>query len=418
MRIAFIVSHFPSLSQTFVLNQVVGLIEQGHSVDIYAETASETDTKLHHDVVKYKLLDHTYYFNRPKQRIAEVTKGGCIVFLETIKSFRFLQRVLEYTRWDKEDALFSRLKFIYLAKEFMNKPEYDVIHCHFGPNGSKGTVVKKMFYPDSLLATTFHGYDLTKYLSSGKNPYRQLFESGDLFLPISEHWKKHLIELGCSPEKIQTHHMGVNVERFAVSTPVDNKKRLKLITIARLSEKKGIEYGIRAVHQLKKSHLDADDIEYSIVGEGPLRPNLQVLIEELDLTQTVKLLGWRQQQEIVELLGQSQILLAPSITAADGDQEGIPVVLMEAMAMGIPVVSTLHSGIPELVKDGSSGFLVPERDVKIMAEKLALLANSSTLRTEMGLAGRKYVEDNFNVHKLNYRLSELFKQTSAQKASG
>ena len=369
---------------------------------------------MHQDVVQYKLLDSTYYFNRPDRRNIEVLKGCWIVFIESLKNTKFLQLTLKYSQRKKESSLLSQLKFIYLAKEFTNKPKYDVIHCHFGPNGNKGTIVKKMFYPDSVLATTFHGYDLTKYLDSGKNPYRQLFESGDLFLPISEHWKQHLIELGCSADKIQTHHMGVDVDRFAVSQPV-NRKSLKLITIARLSEKKGIEYGIRAVHQLKESHLDADDIEYSIVGEGPLRSELQALIKKLDLTQTVKLLGWRQQQEIVELLAQSQILLAPSVTAADGDQEGIPVVLMEAMAMGIPVVSTLHSGIPELVKEGSSGFLVPERDVEDMTEKLALLANSSALRTEMGLAGRKYVEENFNVHKLNYQLSELFKHTSSQK---
>ena len=408
MKIAYIVSCFPSLSQTFILSQITGLIEQGHTVDIYAETSNKNDTKVHQDVIGYNLLDSTYYFNRPKHRSIEIIKALWITFLESAKNIRFLQLVLEYSRCEEREA-FSRPKIVYIAKEFINKSEYDVIQCHFGPNGTKGALVKKMFSPNSILATTFHGYDLTKHVSSEKNPYSRLFEVGDIFLPISEHWKQHLINLGCNPDKIQTHHMGVNVDRFALAQPSLPKKSIRIITIARLSEKKGIEYGIRAVQKLKSACPDIK-LEYLIVGEGPLRKTLQALIEELDLDQDISLLGWRQQQEIVDLLSQSQILLAPSITASDGDQEGIPVVLMEAMAMGLPVVSTWHSGIPELVKDGSSGFLVPEKDVEATAEKLALLVNKPTLRTEMGLKGRKYVKENFNVHALNCQLSNLFQK--------
>lgn len=410
MRIAFIVSRFPSLSQTFILNQITGLIDQGHTVDIYAESASRADTKVHKDVVEYALFDSTYYFNRPKRRSVEILKGLWITFLESVKSAKFLRLILEYSQHENERFSISRLKFVYLAKEFVDKSTYDVIQCHFGPNGIKGAMIKALFCPNSTLVTTFHGYDLTKHLSSGNNPYCYLFEVGDLFLPISEHWKRHLIDLGCSPDKIKTHHMGVNVNRFILAQPPLSEKSIRLITIARLSEKKGIEYGIRAVQKLK-SICPNINLEYLIVGEGPLKPTLQALIEELDLEQNVSLLGWRQQHEIVDLLSQSQILLAHSITASDGDQEGIPVVLMEAMAMGLPVVSTWHSGIPELIKDGSSGFLVPEKDVEATARKLALLIDKPALRTEMGVEGRKYVEEKFNAHTLNYQLSDLFQKS-------
>ena len=409
MRIAFIVNCFPSLSQTFILSQITGLIDQGHTVDIYAET-TKNDTKVHQDVIDYNLLDSTYYFNRPGRRSVEIIKALWIILLKSAENIKFLQLVLEYSKCKEREALPSRLKVIYIAKEFIDKPEYDVIQCHFGPNGTKGALVKKMFFPNSILATTFHGYELTKYLSSERNLYSRLFEMGDLFLPISEHWKRHLINLGCSPDKIQTHHMGVNIDRFTLAQQQPSEKSIRLITIARLSEKKGIEYGIRAVQKLK-SGCPNIKFEYLIVGEGPLRPILQALIEELDLEHDISLLGWRQQQAIVDLLSQSQILLAHSVTASDGDQEGIPVVLMEAMAMGLPVVSTWHSGIPELVKDGISGFLVPEKDVEATAKKLALLINSSALRTEMGLEGRKYVKENFNVHTLNYQLSDLFQKS-------
>ena len=110
----------------------------------------------------------------------------------------------------------------------------------------------------------------------------------------------------------------------------------------------------------------------------------------------------------MKILSNSDILLAPSITAHDKDQEGIPVVLMETMAMGLPIISTLHSGIPELVQDGISGYLVPERDVDALAEKLNYLIEHPELWSEMGKAGRAFVEENFNIDKLNDRLVEIF----------
>lgn len=409
MRIAYIVSCFPSLSQTFILNQITGLIDQGHVVDVYADSTSKTDTKVHQDVLDYNLLDSTYYFSRPEHRIAEVLKGILIVLVESARNTKFLRLALQYSRYGGKEASLSKLKYIYIAKELIDKPRYDVIHCHFGPNGIKGAMIKKMLFPTTTLVTAFHGYDLTRHLSSENNLYSQLFKMGDFFLPISEHWKQYLIDLGCDPRKIKVHHMGVDVSRFTVSQHVAFEKNIRLLTIARLCEKKGVEYSIRAVKKIKAicPHVE---FEYLIIGEGPLRPVLQKLIEELGLEQNVKLLGWRRQDEIVALLSQSQILLAHSITATDGDQEGIPVVLMEAMAIGLPVVSTWHSGIPELVMDGSSGFLVPEKDVEAMAEKLMLLINEPTLRTEMGLEGRKYVKENFNVHALNHQLSGLFQE--------
>ncbi|MEM9089718.1 MAG: glycosyltransferase [Cyanobacteria bacterium P01_F01_bin.53] len=423
MRIAYIVKYFPSLSETFVLNQITGLIDEGHTVDVYAESPSKNDTKIHQDVIDYGLERSTYYFNPPAVASKRVLQGVWITLTESFRDIGFLNAAIKYFKDDRKTARLSLWRFIFMAKAFVNKPTYDVVHAHFGPNGVKGALLKDLFFAESTLVTTFHGYDLTKYLSAGSSstatrsseatPYRQLFNAGDLFLPISDYWKQSLIKLGCPPQKIKIHRMGVDVERFAIAQQPTSKQTVQILTIARLCEKKGVEYGIRAIRKLKDQGLD---IAYSIVGEGPLKPSLQALIEDLELSQDVTLLGWRQQHEVVELLSQSQILLAPSITASDGDKEGIPVVLMEAMAMGLPVVSTQHSGIPELVEDGTAGFLVPEKAVEATAEKLTILAKSSELRSEMGLNGRKYVEANFNVHALNRQLAVLFESLIASSA--
>jgi len=134
---------------------------------------------------------------------------------------------------------------------------------------------------------------------------------------------------------------------------------------------------------------------------------LEALITELNVTNKVHLLGWRQRDEVIETLNQSHIFLAPSVTACNGDQEGIPVAIMEAMAMGMPVVSTLHSGIPELVENGISGILVPERDVDRLSEALADLINHPESWTAMGKAGRENISLNFHIEKLNDQLVEV-----------
>jgi len=132
------------------------------------------------------------------------------------------------------------------------------------------------------------------------------------------------------------------------------------------------------------------------------------LIERLNIGNKVRLLGWKQQEEIIELMKNTDIVIAPSVVSEDGDEEGIPVVLMEALAQGMPVLSTQHSGIPELVQDGESGFLVPERNVNALAEKLAYLVKHPEIWSAMGQAGREYVEKCYNIDTLNDKLVDLY----------
>ena len=124
----------------------------------------------------------------------------------------------------------------------------------------------------------------------------------------------------------------------------------------------------------------------------------------------IKLLGWKTQAEVADLLKASDILLAPSVTTENGEEEGIPGVIMEAFAQGLPVVSTYHAGIPEVVKDGESGFLVAERDVDALAERLERLIEHPELRFAMGQNGRRFVEEHYDVDKLNDRLVRIYQQ--------
>ena len=157
------------------------------------------------------------------------------------------------------------------------------------------------------------------------------------------------------------------------------------MSTGRLVEKKGLEYSIRAITRIMQHH---PNIRYTIIGDGSLKPDLQQLIEELALSQQVSLLGWRKQEEVIKILDRSQILVAPSVTAADGNQDAPVNTLKEAMAMGLPVIGTLHGGIPELIEDAVSGFLVPERNPEAISEKLSYLIEHPEIWVSMGQAGR------------------------------
>ncbi|MDY7080774.1 MAG: glycosyltransferase [Chloroflexota bacterium] len=413
MKIAFIVNAFPILSETFILNQITGLIDRGHEVDIYAVHFQDQPV-VHADVERYDLLDRTFYRGTvsqrmPANRFLRLAKTIGLIITSFHKNPLPLLRSLNVFKFGREAA---SLSLFYQVLPFLDKDltRYDIVHCHFGPNGNLAARLKGIGVIKGKVITTFHsGFDLAMYLMrKGDHAYDHLFEMGDLFLPISERWKEQLIRLGCDEQKIVVHRMGVDTSKLVLSPqqPGDDGK-LCVLTIARLVEKKGVQYGIQAVAKALKKY---PHIEYRIAGDGPLREELESLVEALGVANNVILLGWKRQEEIIELIQDVDLLLAPSVTSVDGDQEGIPVVLMEALARGLPVLSTQHSGIPELVQDGVSGFLVPERDVDALTEKLEHLVEHPEMWSEMGQAGRDYVERHYDIHALNDKLVQLYQR--------
>jgi colanic acid/amylovoran biosynthesis glycosyltransferase len=216
------------------------------------------------------------------------------------------------------------------------------------------------------------------------------------------------VRLGCDPQKLIVHRLGAEVKTASLlPTGPRRDGKVIILTIARLVEKKGVGYGIQAVAKVLKRH---PAIEYKIVGDGPLRNSLQRLIESLGAGENIKLVGWKDQAEIAQLLEKSDVLLAPSITPESGDEEGTPVVIMEAFAQGVPVVSTYHAGIPEVVKDGKSGFLVAERDIDALAHKLEKSLEDPQLRLTMGRSGRAFVEEEYDIERLNDHLVRIYRQ--------
>ncbi len=268
---------------------------------------------------------------------------------------------------------------------------YDIIHCQFGTFALEGMVLRDIGAIKGKLITTFRGYDISYFVKEhGEEVYKPLFAKGEFFLANCEYFRKRAIKLGCDQKKIVVHGSGIDCSQFPFKARhTDSDKKIRIATIGRLVEKKGIEYSIHALAKVAKIY---SNIEYNIIGDGVLKENLQQLIYDLNLADKVKLVGWKNRPEIIDILEQSHIFIAVSVTAKDGNQDAPVNTLKEAMAMGLPVIATLHGGIPELVKDEISGFLVPERNADAIAEKLTYLIEHPEIWLSMGQAGRAYVE--------------------------
>lgn len=379
MKIAIVAGAFPALSETFVLNQVTGLLDRGHDVRVFAEEARQ-DARTHEDVARYDLLSRTTYW-----------PSGVGAMLRLARSPRKLAR-----------AVASRNADVALGATYVG--EFDAILCHFGHVGERVRALRDAGVIDGPLAVIFHAYDVTVLLrEQGEDYYERLFDQAELLLPISEAWRARLIELGAPADRIAVHHMGIDTTRFEFA-PRDRApdEPTRLVTIARLVEKKGISDAIQAVAAARRRF--GTRLELDIVGDGPLRGELEALAQRCEVDDVVRFLGWRTQDEIAATLQESHILIQPSVTAANGDMEGIPVGIMEAMASGMPVVSTYHSGIPELVEDRVSGRLVPERDAGALAVALRELADDPGQWAALGAAGRAKVVAEFDVDTLNDKL--------------
>ena len=408
MKIAFIVGTFPALSVSFIINQIKGLIDRGHEVDIYAlDGAPEDTSKVHPIVEEYRLLERTYYPpTKPKNSLLRRLKTFGLLLANLPKNPWVLCQLFDVTRFGKEAR---RQILFYRAMPFLRRESYDIIHCQFGLFGIIALALRQIGLIEGKLITGFRGYDISRYLQKrGDGVYDELFKQGDFFIANCEFFRQRAIKLGCEEEKIVVLGSGIDCSKFAFTPrhfPSDG--RVRIATTGRLVEKKGIEYGIRAIAYLAEA---CPNIEYNIIGDGPLKEHFQKLIAELNVGHIIKLVGWKQQEELIEILDNSHILIAPSVTAADGNQDAPVNTLKEAMAMGLPVIGTLHGGIPELIEDGISGFLVPERDAEAIADKVLYLIEHPEIWTDMGASGRKRVEQKYDMNKLNERLVDIYQQ--------
>jgi colanic acid/amylovoran biosynthesis glycosyltransferase len=400
LRIAFLVNGFPDGSETFIRGQAEGLVRDGHRVDMYLGNTPRSAAAVGRVQAAAAAMGVRVHHAPPGgwQRL-RAAAGGALR----------LSRLLALGPRDAglRDLLGGRrVHSLKLAVTVAGTDgDYDAIVAHYGQNGIRGELLRRAGLLHGRLFTAFHGYDIAKPGDDGKaGLYRSLFTAPDSWLlPVSAHWAQRLTAWGADPARVVVHRMGVDCERFRFVARRDCTGP-RLVSVGRLVEKKGFEYAIRAVARLGPM---LPGLRYDIVGDGPLAERLQTLAEAIGAGAWVRFRGWRSNSEVAETLARADALLAPSVTAANGDQEGIPVSLMEAMASGVPVISTSHSGIPELVRNGETGLLAAEGDVDGLVACVLRLMDEPGLSARLAHNGRAWVEQTHDVTKLNRMLARL-----------
>jgi len=320
-----------------------------------------------------------------------------------------------YTLFNKSWNMLFNFYPYFVFSLIKDKPSF--IHAHFGPSGYNFLILKKIFRLSVIIS--FYGYDLSflpvqypKWLIR----YKKLFQEGELFLVEGSYMKKCLLELGCPKEKIIVQHLGVDLDQIKfVPRKLDEDEEIKILISSSFREKKGIPYAVEAFGRVKQTYPNLK-LKLTIIGdsggsreEEEEKEKIFNMIQKYNLRDCVNILGYQVYSIFLRELYKHHIFLHPSVHASDNDTEGgVPVSIIEASASGMPILSTTHCDIPEVVINEESGYLVSEKDVDALVEKLEFLILNSDLWRNMGLCGREHIRKNYNIKEQVRKLEKIY----------
>ena len=409
LRVGYIMSRFPKLTETFVLFEMSAVERQGVEIRLFP-LLRQREATMHSEAAPYVaratylpfvsgavLASQWHFLRRSPRRYLGTFRamlGG------TWRSPNFLLGGI---------GIFPKVAH---AARLMERDGVDHVHCHFATHPAlAGWIVHRLVgIPYSFTA---HGSDL----HVDRTMLCQKVSEAAFTVTISDD-NRAVFERECGGpiDTLEVIHCGVDTSVFhPIPRVADGAAPLEILSIGTLHEVKGQTHLVEACRR-----LSADGVPFRcrFVGEGPDRPALDRQVAAAGLTDRVEFLGRRTRAEVATLIGTSDVLVAPSVPTRGGKREGIPVVLMEAMSAGLPVVASALSGIPELVVDGSSGLTVPPGDAAAIAAALRRLHDDPELRIRLGIAARERVLAEFDVDRNAVRLVERFAAVAAQGSAG
>lgn len=380
IRVAHLCKAFSKRSETFVYDYVTELERQG--VDDH--------------VVASKRVNHD---ERPFEKV------DVVPWPAVWNPRRIGERLLEVLGVD--GVLDSSWRARWLgADDVLRALDPDVLHAHFGRPGVKAVPLAEAL--GTPLVVTFYGYDISQLprQKRWREAYEEIWRTARVITVLSEDMKRRAVRVGAPPEKVHVVHLARDLADFSYRSPTGPVS--DLITVGRLTEKKGHLDAIQAVERVRQ---DGTDLRLRIVGDGPQRDELERYIRSHALQDTVKLLGTRPNAEVAQLLRDADAFLLCSKTAASGDREGTPTVLIEAQAVGLPCVATTHAGIPEMIPESNHRLLAPEGDVDAIAESIRTLRDcSEDERRQLAEAGRAKIEASFCLETEVEKLRRLYRR--------
>ncbi|TMJ19493.1 MAG: glycosyltransferase [Alphaproteobacteria bacterium] len=288
-----------------------------------------------------------------------------------------------------------------------------LVHAHFGTDGVLALpLARRLGVP---LVTTLRGFEMSRrrLLTSGRLSWMRyalgrsrLMREGALFLTVSASLRERALLQGFPVDRTHVHYNGVDLVRFGARREDDGET---VLHVGRLVEKKGTAILLRAFAKVRSGTL-------VIIGEGPLRTGLERLSRDLGLVGRVHFLGSQPPEAVARWMRRAALLAAPSLTAPNGDCEGLPNVVVEAAAAALPVIGSAHAGIPEAVSDGETGFIVPEGAEEPLTARMTTLLGDAALRGRMGAAGRALARERFDLVQQTRRLERRYEELTSISA--
>lgn len=289
----------------------------------------------------------------------------------------------------------------------------DLVHAHFGNHAWR--VSRAVTQHGLPLIASFYGLDVTyvpRRNRRWRDRYRELFDRAAAVLVLGPWMTERLVELDCPREKLRIHHLGIAVDQVPFESPRPPGDTFRVLVAAAFREKKGIPDAVRAVARIRGQRTD---VSLTIVGDDPdartgrERDRIQEAIRDSGLGERVRVLPKMHRPELLRLARDHDVLLAPSRTAADGDAEGTPMILADMAAVGIPIVTTRHADIPEVIPPGVAGLVVAEGDLEALADALEQIRRDPASAAVRAHAARAWVEDRFSGEKQAVRLADIYR---------
>jgi colanic acid/amylovoran biosynthesis glycosyltransferase len=398
LRLAQIVSRFPMVTETFVLYELEAMEKLGVTVELYS-LLRERPKVVHPEAEKWVKRAHYLAFLSPKILRAH----WHFIRHDPRRYFGTVAEILRGT-WGCLRCFGAALAFFPKAVRFaydMEKEAVQHVHAHFAYHAAVAALVVHRLtgIPFSFTA---RGSDV----QSDGHMLREKTEAADFVISVSD-FNKEIILRKCGGDvekKIHVIHGGVDVNRLSPRPKSEAKRLLRILCVARFEEVKGHTHLVEACQVLKERSLP---FECRLIGDGPLAPQIENQITRSGLSNEVLLLGPQPYDEVIKQFSRTDIVVLATAPTASGKREGIPNVLKEAMACGLPVVAAASGGIPELV-DESCGILVRPKDPAAIADALQRLYDQPALRRRMGIAGREKIVREFNLNLSTAMRAELF----------
>ncbi len=403
LSIAYISYNLPALTTTFIYREFLQLRNRG--VDIRLVSLKRPDTAEVSDEVRWLIPEIIYLKPVP---VLDVIVSQAVLLVRSPSRY-VLTLLFAATRDTSSFRRKMRLLYHFFASAYLSRKD-EIRRCdHFHSHFASGPTSVAMF-TSMLLGKTYsftaHAIDI--YVDD--IDIRSKISRCEFANVISNYNREHLKTIinGSDHEKLKVLYYGIDVDKYKPDRQASpEREKLSIVSIARLVEKKGHKYLVEACRHLVDRGYD---FSCEIIGSGPLGDELRSQVKELGLEEYVHLPGAILQEEVLARLMTTDLFILPCVIAGDGDRDGIPNTLIEAMVMEVPVISCDVAGIGELIVSGDNGLLVQERDSLALSDAIAKMIDDAEFRRQAAVKGRKTVIEQFNIEKNTDELLSLFEE--------